>query len=73
MVSKESQTENIKGQSDVNVSPEQSIIETEYEEEYTFDEDYKGPIYQSRPCFNKRDALVEACHKEEKTRQVHVI
>ena len=54
MVSKESQTEDIKGHSDVNVSPGQSIGETEYEEEYVFDEDYKGAIYQSQPCFNKR-------------------
>ena len=53
MVSKESQTEDIKGHSDVNVSPGQSISETEYEEEYVFNEDYKGAIYQSQPCFNK--------------------
>ena len=36
------------------MSPGQSISETEYEEEYVFDEDYKGAIYQSQPCFNKR-------------------
>ena len=50
MVSKESQTEDIKGHSDVNVSRGQSISETEYEEEYVFDEDYKGAIYQPQPC-----------------------